>query len=322
MFTAGKNRKRNHNCCEYNRTGNIPARARAVCNTGSGYKGRIAINQITGLGRPLVFSHVTNRLIVLLSLVVLVLIFIYQVTLGEAFLEALGSAGAAAFAFFLSWAISREIDPYHDWAAFPALPFTLGAVVLYGSPALATLLFILLLSRMLNLSTGHRTTVLDALLLIILGAILFISGFVIALPILAAAFWLDSILFEASPVNRRHIYFAILSLGLFAAMVPFYYPQLDYRPGFDLYTGSAVLVLALSAGILMARAGTRRIAGDNGKELLDTRRVRLAQVTVALFVVVEIFLRGSIALTMLYPAFFACMGTAIYNLFRRPDPDG
>ncbi len=257
-----------------------------------------------------------------LSLAVLVFIFIYRVTLGVTFLEALASAGGAAFAFFLSWAISREIDPFYEWSAFPALPFTIGAVVLYGSPALAALLFILLLSRLLNGSTGLRATTLDALLLIILGAISFASGFLISLPILAAAFWLEGAFSEPAPASRKQPYFALLALVLFAAMVIIKYPELDYRPGFNLYTGSAALVLALSTGILMGRAARGLATGDNSEELLDVRRVRLAQAVVAIFIFVESFLKGNFALALLYPAFFAYPGTAAYNLFRRPDPDG
>ncbi len=252
------------------------------------------------------------------TLAVLAILFIYHLALGVPFLEALGTAGAAAVAVFLSWAIGREIDPVHDWSAFISLPFTFAAFLLYGPPALATLFFILLLGRLINGSTGLQATPIDAALITILGAVLFTGGTLIALPFSAAAFGLVGILHVPAPAGRKYGWYAFISLALFIVMFIFFYPQHYYFPGFSIYTGIAALALAILTIVLVLRAGKGQVSGDNSDEALDTRRIRLAQVVLALFMVADFYLKGSIALVMLYPALFAYPGTAAYNLIRRP----
>lgn len=252
------------------------------------------------------------------TLAVLAVLFIYHLALGTPFLETLGTAGSAAVAVFLTWAIGREIDPVHEWSSFAALPFTLGTFLLYGPPALAALFFILLLGRLINGSTGLQATLIDAGLLNILGAVLFTGGTLIALPFLAAAFGLVGILHVPAPAVRRHGFYALISLALFIVMIIFFYPQHYYVPGFSIYTGPAALLLAFLAAALVLQAGKGSVSGDNSEEALDSRRIRLAQVILALFMVGDFYFKGSIALVMLYPAFFAYLGTAAYNLIRRP----
>ena len=241
---------------------------------------------------------------------------VYHLALETSFLESLGKSAAAALAFFLSWAISREIDPALEWSAFAALPFTLIAALMYGSPSLVTLFFILLLGRLINGSTGLQATPVDAALLIILGVVLFTGGTLIALPFLAAAFGFVGILHVPTPAGRRHGLYALICLTLLIIMFIFFYPQHYYVPGFSIYTGIAALALAILTIVLALRAGKGQVSGDNSEEALDVRRIRLAQVVLALFIVADFYLKGSIALVMLYPACFAYLGTAAYNLVK------
>lgn len=247
---------------------------------------------------------------------------IYHLVLGAPFLEALGTAGAAAVAVFLSWAIGREIDPAYEWSAFAALPLSFAAFLIYGSPALAVLFFILLLGRLINGTSGLQATVFDALMLIVLGAVLFTGGTLLALPFLAAAFGLVGVLFAPPASGRRYGLYALISLVLFIVMIIFFYPQHYYVPGFSIYTGAAALALAILTVVLVVRAGKGLVSGDNNEEPLDIRRIRLAQLMLALFMIADIFFKGGIALVMLYPALFAYLGTAASNLVRRPDHVG
>lgn len=267
----------------------------------------------------MVFSYLTNRLIVILTLAVLIGLFIYSLVAGYSFSEALGSAAAVALAFFLSWAISREIDPAHDWSAFTAPPFTLGAALICGPPALAALFFILLLSRFINLSPGLKATVFDSALLIIFGAFLFTGGFPAALPILAAAFGFDAIL---EPAGRRQAFFAFLALALFAVMLIFFYPGPDPGAGFNLYNGSVSLLIAACTVILGTKGRKKAFFADREAKKLDHRRINLAVILVALFSISTLYLKGNAGPALLYPVGFAYLGTAAYNLVRRTDKNG
>lgn len=274
----------------------------------------VILSKLTALGRPVVFSHSTNRLVVLLSLAVLAGILIYRLALADPFLEAMSAASASAFAFFLCWAISRELDPICEWSAFAGLPLTLVAAFILGPPALISLVFVLLLGRLINGSTGRRATPLDLAILLVLGTVLFNNGVLTGLPVLAAAFGIDA---ATASTGKNRAVAALLALALFALMLLFFYPGHDYDAGFNIYTGPAALAVVISTAILALRPGKTRVFDDTGAGPLDNRRILLARVVVAIFIVSELYLNGSAALVMFYPACFAYLGTAVYNLARR-----
>ena len=112
------------------------------------------IGRITALGRPLDIDYMTNRLIATVTAVVLAAVLTVWLVIGQPFFESLFFAAGTAVSVFLTWAITREIDPPSDWSAFAGLPFTLVAALFYGFPALITLFFILLVARTISGSTA------------------------------------------------------------------------------------------------------------------------------------------------------------------------
>ena len=62
---------------------------------------------------------------------------------------------------FLTWALSRELDPKHDYSALLAAVVSLLNVFLYENIQLLLLFWILLLMRILNGITGKKLTTLD-----------------------------------------------------------------------------------------------------------------------------------------------------------------
>lgn len=238
--------------------------------------------------------------------------FLCRLTAGVAVFEALFTAASGAAAVFFSWAIGREIDPAHDWSAFAALPFTIFAFFSLGSPALLALFFILLFSRALNGSTGLRCTLFDALLLLVIGALLFSYGFLSGIPILAAVFLLDAVL---EPAHRSQKYFALLSLALFAALVAVYGGEHHpVAPAVDLYGTLSALVVAAAALLLLVRTRGAGAVDDTSGLPLDRWRIFSVKLLVAIFVAAELFLNGRNGLVMLYPAGFAFIGTALFHL--------
>ncbi len=264
-------------------------------------------------------SRAANRAIVYLTLATFAAVFIYQLILTVPFIEALGSAGSTALAVFLTWAISREIDPAHDWSAFAGLPFTFAAALFYGSPALITLFFLLLFSRLINGTTGRRATLFDAVTLITLAVIIFTNSVFIGLPLLALGFGFEAI---TVPGHRGKAFFSVLAIIIFIVMLVFFYPEHYFVPGYNLYTGTAALVTIFLTILLIAWTKESRVKADHGNRKLENRRILLGQAVIAIFIIIEFFLKGSIALVMLYPALFAYLGTAVYNLLRRPDRNG
>jgi len=230
---------------------------------------------------------------------------------GRPFSISLFFAAGTAVSVFLTWAISRELDPPHHWSAFLGLPFTLIAALYYGLSGLILLFFILLIGRTLNGSTGLRITVFDSIILVILAALLYTDGVITAMFFLAVVFFIDSVL---EPVNRKQKYFAYLTLVLFFLMVLFFNGQAIAFAGLNLYSGLFSLLLIVSTIFLALRLRDAKECGDNEDLPLNYLRICSAQVVVASFIIVELLLKGSQALLMIYPVGFAYLGTVIYHL--------
>lgn len=108
------------------------------------------------LGRMLDFNYRTNKLI--LSLVLLAAAAAWALTGGflASFYIGMG--------VFLTWALSRELDPKHEYSAFAAVLFSLFNLFSYESIQLAVILWIVMLTRMVSGTTGEKLTILDLFL--------------------------------------------------------------------------------------------------------------------------------------------------------------
>ena len=269
------------------------------------------IGRVTALGRPLDIDYMTNRLIAVITAVVLAAVLAVWLIIGQPFLDSLFFAAGTAVSVFLTWSITREIDPPNDWSAFAGLPFTLVAALFYGFPALVVLFFILLVARTISGTTGLKLTLFDSSVLLVFGVILFTSGVVTGLPFLVIVFIIDSFV---EPANRRQLYFAPVALVLFFVTYASLYEQYPYMIGFTIYTGIITLLLIGATLFLAIRTGKVTVTGDKSEQPLNPRRIQLAQATIAIFIIGELFLKGNISLYMLYPASFAYLGAALYHL--------
>ncbi len=273
----------------------------------------ILIAKLKNLSRPVVFSSLTNRIIIYISLTVFVLFLIYQSVQGIAFLPALVHAAGTGFSVFLCWALGREIDPANAWSAFAAVPFVIVAALADGAPSIITLLFIILIGRALNRTAGARLSETEALLLAVLGIGLYYNGFVTGLPVLAVVLAVEAAL---DPVNRRQLYIALLSAALFAAGSLLFSELLPPAPELNLFKG--IVILLLTAAVIFITLATRgdRASGDLDGRPLEKRRLLLARVMPALFIALEIAFKGSIAILALYPALLAYLGVALFHMTR------
>ena len=105
------------------------------------------------LGRSMDFSYKTNQMIVLASAVVAAIGWWLT---GNAL-----SGVYIGFSVFLTWALVRELDPNHEYAAFLAAAFSLENLFYYQNTQLLVVVWILLLMRILNGITGKALTTFD-----------------------------------------------------------------------------------------------------------------------------------------------------------------
>ena len=105
------------------------------------------------LGRKIDFNYKTNMIILISSLLVASIGWI----LTGQFLSGIYIGGGV----FLTWALSREIDPNHAYSAFLAAGFSLINLFYYESIQLLVIFWILLLMRMVSGITGKELTLFD-----------------------------------------------------------------------------------------------------------------------------------------------------------------
>ena len=124
------------------------------------------LDKISSLGRPLDITYKTNALIASLSLVILIVITLYAALAGidESWPEALVTGVVAAASVFLCWALARELDPDHQYAAFWGCAVIIAYMLYAGrfSPNLVAALFLLLQTRALARTTGPSPAQLPA----------------------------------------------------------------------------------------------------------------------------------------------------------------
>lgn len=105
------------------------------------------------LGRKIELRHLPNLIIVILTLVTAT---IGRILTGE-ILSGLSIGGGV----FLTWALSRELDPKHDYSAFVAAAISLFLLFSYDTIQFLVVAWILLLLRMTNGISGKKVTLFD-----------------------------------------------------------------------------------------------------------------------------------------------------------------
>ncbi len=119
------------------------------------------------LGRKIDLGYRPNQIIVIVTLL--------SALSGLLYTSELLSGLAIGGGVFSTWALSRELDPRHEFSAFVASAFSLVMIVYYDSIQLLVIAWLLLLLRMTNGITGKKLTIIDVLSVLALTATLTFS---------------------------------------------------------------------------------------------------------------------------------------------------
>ncbi len=178
---------------------------------------------MSAMMRPVDWNYPTNRLIILFTLGVLVLGTLYQFILGGlSFMSALGWGASAGLAVFICWALTRELDPDDEYAAFAAAALYLVGLVIWGAQSELLVMFWLIEAiRILNRSVGLPVKILDGVLLLGLTGWLLWQGYFEVGLLTAVAFFVDD---RLSGENRQGLVFGGVSFAL-TAIVFLLHPQ-------------------------------------------------------------------------------------------------
>lgn len=265
------------------------------------------LRDITSVGRSVDLRLPSNRAAVAATIAVTAAGALWQLLSGEPWFASAAWGAQAGIAVFLAWALCRELDPDHPLAAFAAIEFGALGLFLWGLPRLDVALWLVVLMRVVNRTTGLSAGVLDSLGLLGLGGWLTMKGNFGTGVITALAFVLDSLLPDPA---RRRLAFAALALivtvvvGILGDIAP---GQIGLSPS------GALIGLALSLAfmpVILASGSLESVGDQTGRRLIPIR-VQAAQVLGLLAGTETAFLRGPAAITALSPLWAATVGAAV-----------
>ncbi len=268
------------------------------------------ISDITALGRPLDPRYPTNRAIAVLALVVAIAGTILGLLSGAGLLDSALWGIGAGLVVFLTWALGRELDPDHDLSAFLGAGLALIALLLFDSPALLVVFWLLLLLRIVNRTAGLPAKPLDSLAVLGLGAWLAWQGYWMVGLVTAVAFLLDGLL---SPPLRTQLF--VSGLAFVATVV-----LSVFHGDIAMETGPTTVVIISSVGmaglflVVIVTSRELQAVGDATGKPLNPRRVQAAQVLALLVALLFAWWAGASGVVALLPLWAAMIGVGLYRL--------
>jgi hypothetical protein len=229
------------------------------------------VYRFSGLTRSIDPAYPTNKAVLLFAPVAFLLGALYayygSYSLGATMLTGLN----AALLLFLGWALTRELSPDDNAAAFVAAGIALTLWPRVGPQSILTLAVLLVAVRLVNRSTGKAATMIDSVLATaVFGVMAWLSSWVFGV-IGILAFSLDALLRApgSQPRRRDHLAFAgalvlVTGLRVIDGVAPLMLPA--HLPAFATIVGLCVLAI-----ILYPRPHT---VGDVDKRPLVHARVR------------------------------------------------
>ena len=265
------------------------------------------VYRYSSVARPVDPAYPTNRaLLRLLPVIAIASAGASAIGLGQQ--TPVQAALAATLSAFGAWALTRELAPDDNPAAFVSLVLALGAQLVFGPITVLPLFVALVLVRIVNRSTGMRPRVVETALLV--G---FITWTIVRLddPMIGVAaslaFFLDASL--AQPARWQ------LLTGFTCFLVSLYFVVSDglSTPALTGLHGAALIAgIVVILGFFWVLVSTRdvRAVGDVSGEPLDPARVRSGMFVAAFLAAAAPMYAGDPGLN---PLLLACLAGAAFS---------
>lgn len=257
------------------------------------------------LGRDIDIHYPTNRLILILAaLSGLIGVFFFN-----DWLTGVKIAGA----IFMSWAMSRETDPKREYGAFVsvAISFILIFFTDVFQIAFLELLFVMLILRIINTTSGEQPTLLDAGIIFILVAYLSYTG---ETAVYLAIYFIG---LSLSPIFKENQSFRRIT-SIFAISSGVYLIYLLINQ--DTFTNSLIGPLFLLSKVLLyalfiIRDRKKKIYDDAGN-LVDSNKILKAQFfLLGVISVVQFLTNPAIGNIIIY--YSSTIGVALYGFISQ-----
>ena len=230
------------------------------------------IYKITSIGRPLEPKYTTNKAVLILMPLAALMGAVTAWFDGAEFLQILQSAISFLLICFGSWALTRELFPDDNPAAFISMLLALLAALAFDSPGILIVFATLGLVRLVNRSTGKAALKSDSVIVMLLVFwVIYSTQSPIFGAVAALAFVFDGSMKESL---RHQWIFALICLG---GMVVY---MVDHDVGVSYFQAPDSLLEWLSVAVLLLLAldifllKKVKSSGDTNDKTLDLSRVK------------------------------------------------
>ncbi len=260
------------------------------------------------LARSLDIHYLPNKIILILLPIVFISTFAWFFVKNTTITQNIIYSLFQVILVFFCWALGREIDPDHDYAAFLGIPLLFLPFAIAKGSILVLFWFIIGL-RLLNQTTGKKTSSADVTVFLFLSLIAaLISSQLLILPLSIIIIFLTSFLPKRQP-----------SLSFFSIpLIPSFILLLLIFPGsWDFINPSPwiLIYIAISSALLfLVTTLTDKIqcTGDHSHTPLSLKRVQTAQIISVLSVLLLTTFHGNIL--SVFPVWSAITGVGIFRL--------
>lgn len=260
------------------------------------------------LSRLIDYNYPPNRLLLFVLLIVLISSLAWFFYSNNSILQSIFFALIQTIIVFLCWAIGRELDPDHDYAAFFGLillflPFTL----LKGNVFL--LIWFLMSLRIVNHTTGKNTSSSDISLYVFITLIAaLITTNIIIIPLSIIIIILTAIL------PKQQLNLTLLSIPLIPSLILL---SLIFTDAWSILDPSPFILIfiALSSALMFLvtiTTDTIQCLGDYSNQPLSLKRVQSTQIIAVLSILLITTFHGSFF--SVFPIWAAIIGIGVFRL--------
>lgn len=265
------------------------------------------VNQYLGLGRPVEFGQRINKMAMMCTLAICVVLTLVKCAEGMDSTSAVTFAFGSALGFLLSYMIAQELDPDRQLGGIIGGFLTVVGYYFFGEGNILVMLWLLFVLRMLNRSSGDRHRILDNVIMIASAIWLGKLGFWVYPLLTGAAYVLES---QIQSGYFRSLYLAGISLaGLLIA---------EYSKQSNDLSSSIILVMGLAFVFYLPElrlAVYTQAKGDKNNKRLLAKRLQAMMGFFLMILFSVTLLHGDAAAKQVLPGAMAAIGCGMYLLY-------
>ena len=264
------------------------------------------ISKYLGLGRPIDFGEKVNKVAMLTTIFICVVVTLWKTSSGMDSGEAVMFSMTSGLGFLLSYIIALELDPDRQLGGLIGGALTVLGYYFFGAGNITVMLWLLFILRMLNRSSGDRHRIGDNVIIIASAVWLGKEGFWVYPLLTGAAYILES---QIKGGYFRSLYLAGISL---AGLIIAEFSKESVVLTMDMIVLNCFAIILFLPEIRIAEY-TQAKGDKNGKRLIP-KRLQATMGFFCMLLVAAIFLHGNEAGKQLLPGTMAAIGCGLYLL--------